>query len=99
MSILIKGMEMPKDCLACRFRDGAWCIALGTDNWRSAYNTAPKGERLPDCPLVKVPEHGRLIDADALEAYWKPDHNRYFDADYFIHTIESAPTIIPAEED
>ena len=74
MSILIKGMDMPEDCLACRFRDGAWCIALGTDNWRAAYNSAPKGERLSDCPLVEIPPHGDLIDKDVLfrsiEAYY-----------------------------
>ena len=35
----------------------------------------------------------RLIDADALKAYWQPDHDREFSADYFIHTIDVAPTI------
>ena len=35
----------------------------------------------------------RLIDADKLIAYWGPDHNRLFYADYFIHTLETAPTV------
>lgn len=34
----------------------------------------------------------RYIDADALKELWQPDHNRKFDADYFIHTIDNAPT-------
>lgn len=37
----------------------------------------------------------RLIDADKLKKYWLPDHNRKFEADYFIHTIDSQPTVEP----
>ena len=37
----------------------------------------------------------RLIDADKLIEYWERDRGRKFDADYFIHTIEHAPTIEP----
>lgn len=45
--------------------------------------------RPSDCPLNEVPEpHGRLIDAEKLKSYWAPDHSRYFDADYFIHTMQ-----------
>ena len=35
----------------------------------------------------------RYINAGALLEYWKPDQGRKFDASYFIHTIEVAPTI------
>lgn len=35
----------------------------------------------------------RLIDADALMKNWERDKGRMFDADYFIFTIEHAPTI------
>ena len=35
----------------------------------------------------------RLIDADALTKNWERDRGRMFDADYFIFTIEHAPTI------
>lgn len=35
----------------------------------------------------------RLIDADALMKNWERDKGRMFDADYFIFTIEDAPTI------
>lgn len=43
----------------------------------------------------------RMIDADRLKAYWQPDHNRTFTADYFIHTIDAQPTVtqwIPCSE-
>lgn len=72
MSVLIKGMEMPGSCYYCPFADGSWgyspphkkrCLISGKD--------MPVDERYvqknqPVCPLVPVPPHGRLIDADAL---------------------------------
>ena len=87
MSILIKGMEMQKNC--------GWCPLRGSCVHRIYMECRPE-----DCPLIEVPEpHGRLIDADKLKSYWEPDHSRYFDADYFIHTIDAAQTIIPASEE
>ena len=44
-------------------------------------------------PLVKVQNHGRLIDADALLESIKGTQ-RYFDLKF---DIESAPTVIPAD--
>ena len=65
MSIIIKGMEMPKSCGDCPFgRDeDAQYYACDLSEW-SVIN--PNGEELrDDCPLVELPPHGRLIDADA----------------------------------
>ena len=54
MDILIKGMEMPKNCGWCPLR--ASCVHRIYMECRPEY-----------CPLIEVPEpHGRLIDADAL---------------------------------
>jgi hypothetical protein len=65
-------------------------------------------ERLADCPLVPVPPHGRLIDADALDdiladqsedAYNRTHAPRSWERalsamrDY----LEDSPTIIPAD--
>ena len=67
MSVLIKGMEMPKTCRNCRlstviaFDKPPLCDALveymSYGDWEA--------KRLDNCPLVPVPKHGRLIDADA----------------------------------
>lgn len=46
MSVLIKGMEMPKNCSLCQF-------CFGSNNicpWTREYATSTK--RHPDCPLV-----------------------------------------------
>ena len=68
MSVIIKGMEMPKSCCDCKFvQKGSqeFCGLLLPDikyseNW----------ERKPTfCPLVDIPPHGRLIDADEAEKY------------------------------
>ena len=58
--------------------------------------------RHPDCPLVEVRPHGRLIEANALGM---TDFEIIMcDGDYkealkmLLRKIETAPTIIPAEE-
>ena len=64
MSVLIKGMEMPKDCIKCPlclFADGHWkCIADGSH--------ADFGGtcRPQNCPLIELPDHGDLVDIDRM---------------------------------
>jgi len=97
MSVLIRGMEMPTSCAECRF-NGVYCYAKGDENQYS---------KLP-CPLVPVPPHGRLIDADALKEIIKahdyPLRAHFNSTDNGMFTIgiqqavDETPTIIPAEE-
>lgn len=59
MSVLIKGMKIPKSEEKCKFFQPA--------PFRDPYcaiNGVCCG--LEDCPLVPVPPHGDLIDRDAL---------------------------------
>lgn len=65
--------------------------------WDNEYNDI--FERALENSIVLPKGHGRLIDADKIIKYWKPDHNRQFDADYFIHTLEVADTIIEADKE
>ena len=93
MSILIKGMEMPKSCAFCRF-NGAYCYAKGDED---AHSIMP-------CPLVPVPSHGDLISRDELEVVVETHYKHHkisrYDRDLLLHylDVEMAPTIIPAEE-
>ena len=89
--VYIKSLEMPESCLDCKVHY-VWgsgrpqCLITGEfiDD-RNAY----KQKRLEDCPLVPVPDHGRLIDADALYEGLVSNHP------VVIHA-KCAPTIIPA---
>lgn len=96
MSIIIKGLEMPKEtyahCMLIKDIDGSVRLHVCTKN----------SEDLSEWEyydLVPVPPHGRLIDADALMRH-KGD---CYDADghllYAVGTgnILCAPTIIEEE--
>lgn len=99
MSIMIKGMEMPKTCKECPFSDHeAWCLISG--DWRERYYM-PKDERSKYCPLIELPSHGRLIDADRLltdRMKSKYYHLPNGDIAIPIIDIEHAPTVIEAED-
>ena len=65
MSILIRGMEMPKNCQECGLYIEGACYAKGYRDYRSIMDMS----KPDDCPLIEIPTpHGRLIDADALIA-------------------------------
>ena len=90
MSILIKGMEMPKteeeSKLLILTPDGVtWLTQLGLGNQK--FDT------------IEVPPHGRLIDADALLADVRAHSESYFADDFAHEWVDVAPTIIPADKD
>ena len=59
MSVYIKGMEMPTRCGECPLS-----LYSHSPCWENG--GALDWEHRPNwCPLVPVPPHGRLIDADA----------------------------------
>jgi len=92
MSVLIKGMEMPKNCDDCR-------LGIDCAYDESQYGYKMMGGRPHNCPLVPVPPHGRLIDAEALKknAYPFPCAIGTEWA-VTLRQINDAPTIIQAEE-
>ncbi len=72
MTILIKGMEMPKSCSKC------WFVEFTMREYKPCYQcyltreTASEQDferrGIRNCPLVEVPTpHGRLIDARVLQ--------------------------------
>ena len=90
MSVYIKGMEMPTKCEECEWsttdRSGFFgCRLTGNIVIRKREKDRPDW-----CPLVHVPEHGRLIDADALCEGRVSNDN-------VVICAKAAPTIIPAD--
>lgn len=92
--LYIPGMEMPEDCDSCaNTKCSLW---LGIE----------KGQRHENCPLVAVPDHGRLIDADVIETGVGILLKEYFlageEEDFkraLVDLVFNAPTVIPADED
>ena len=68
--VYIPGMKMPENCHDCKFGEryglvgDYYCHLL--KNYFTNNVKPPYKERPSECPLVEVPPHGRLIDADAL---------------------------------
>lgn len=103
MSILIKGMRMPENCIKCPMQFGGMCYVMPAEVDES--RVAPTVEDAwkqgkPDwCPLVEIPEpHGRLIDGDALQCKVDDIGLGYYEVlGVTEDTIDSAPTVIEAE--
>ena len=100
MSILIRGMEMQTSCWRCMLsqlyekpREMLVCKITHEEVLRNKVDG--------NCPLVPVPPHGRLIDADALLTLCK-DYAITPDDDEFCKRLEyaltKASTIIETEE-
>ena len=103
-------MEMPKCCRDCRFitYPGHGAIACTALDGIIAFDDdevfKPWKHRMKACPLSKIPaDHGRLIDADALEKSLSEEllsndkkhlKSTWNDA---VAVVFAAPTIIPAE--
>ena len=63
MSVLIKGMEMPKCCDECplgEYEDSEWFSCRLMD---VAYRHMAQCDRLDDCPLVALPEKEDTISS------------------------------------
>ena len=117
MSVYIPGMKMPSGCEGCYFLldCGICCMLMAANCKHKAVGEYrwEKNERHPDCPLVPVPDHGRLVDADALDIYRREeqawhDYELSPDDEYLegvkdgLHEaakqLSVAPTVIPAKE-
>jgi len=78
MSVLIRGMEMPKNCMSCPFPavgvDAYYCHCPTQDGKEYDFKYA---DTIPDtCPLVEIPTpHGRMIAGKTITEI------RYHDAD------------------
>lgn len=101
MGIYIKGMEKPKSCEVCPLGvevDTVYETAIGCRvnfmlRSKGNYNNRPEW-----CPLVPVPPHGRLIDAD--EFLDRAVGTQCFRGDYALmleELVGESTTIIEAE--
>lgn len=108
MSVLIKGLKMPKNCMECPFK--------GFDRAKGKGNICTIDEeislhavldgldvkflKMGDCPLIELPDHGDLIDRDKVREKAHKLPNGY-NHGYFHKCVDElfdyAPVVIPAE--
>jgi hypothetical protein len=99
MSAIVKGMEMPKNCMSCPFPavgvDAYYCHCPTQDGKEYDFKYA---DTIPDtCPLVEISTpHGRLIDADVLKRSAHLDGRVKTCIDTW---IDSQEAVIEAERD
>ena len=95
MGIYIKGMGMPTDWYSCPFSNGAAGCKL------QANIVCAKVYKDHTCPLIPVPDHGRLIDADKLPLEEKVPTVMMHDGEKWLSAYElaMAPTVLPADRD
>lgn len=99
MGVYIKGMGMPKSCFQCEFRtkidpDNLMCIISQKTFEERFYHFENRDE---NCPLITVPPHGRLVDADALQVdMMEIVASGIYGEEDCIDAVIEAPTIIPA---
>ncbi len=108
MSILIKGMRIPKNCCECPLETD-----YGTCGYYSLFveggHDSDWEKRRDDCPLIELPSHGDLIDIGALndamyhEAFETDSDMQKWDSGCWVRYKmfekhrDLAPVIIPAE--
>lgn len=104
--ILIRGIEKPKSCRVCPFRQETYlltrqvCIANHNEELCTGIDKIDES-----CPLFPVAPHGDLIDKDeyrdefmnGVYALCSDDSDNYR-ANAIIDLFDEAPTIIPASE-
>lgn len=102
MSVIVKGMEMPKNCAECRM----WCICEclnDFEDFESICYAVEDGDLVRDknCPLIEIPTpHGRLGDLDKLMTEFMDsdlDHLQRDDWREVIQIVSDADTVIEAE--
>ena len=106
MGVYIKGMEMPVTCCHCPLMgydpDREWFDSMARTGAHICVLTGElidNTKREEHCPLVPVPSHGRLIDAD--EFLKRAIGTKCFRGDYALmleELVGESTTIIPAEE-
>lgn len=102
--VLIKGIEMPKKCLGSLTGVGDCfvvdkCKTFQNTDLDTKYKIA-WDNRLPNCPLAELSEHGRLIDADFLKKTLSAvsgEQRQWFCAEVG-QFIDEAPTVVEATE-
>ena len=97
MSVIVKDMKFPNNCAECERWSICKCLKEYKD-YESILYAVDDGDlvRADDCPLIELPPHGRLIDADELanKTFYSKTSAPYITYKKFC----DAPTVIEGSE-
>lgn len=97
MTVLIRGMEMPKNCLECFAHDGEYAFCQLYSNGIPSRYDIDLLDKPEWCELVELPTpHGKLIDADAFAQ--RVGGAKVLGIKAIAYCLDNAPTVIEAEE-
>ena len=97
--ILIKNMELPKCCYETDGQVVKPCDFLEVCRRKWGVNINALDIHSEACPLVALPEHGRLCDLDLVEEWMRKKHKEHdcpFNIDAFLFALKKFPTIVEA---
>ena len=101
MGVYIKGMKMPESCCCCTFfeelEDDSVCTVCHARKHNNSLDHVSIFKRADWCPLIEVPKHGRLIDADLLFQHILLTNGNLYANVIKTDFLDIMPTIIEAE--
>lgn len=115
MSVVVKGMKMPENCIECM--SSGLRTAIKCTEWTKISAGCRENERAWSCPLVDLGKHGDLIDRDAFKADYgmkddcadceKEMHGKVKACEYdriyskmdFCNWLDDADVVIEAEDE
>ena len=103
-SIIVKGMQIPENCIKCPLQFGGWCYVAPPEIDERVAPTVDEAveQGKPEwCPLVDLGKHGDLIDRDELKKEFPKDADWEYPVntnEYVCEMIDKAKTVIEAEE-
>ena len=100
--IVIRNMEMPKECFKnvkqyCLKFYSCSIVKQYLDIKNDTSQVDIYHKRLDGCPLVELPPHGRLIDADKLKKKMGERFSTGSEVGY-MWLVDDAPTILEASK-
>ena len=103
MSVMIKGMKKPSNCIWTEKCVGYKCPLLNDEdccNLQDCKEEWTWADQYAGCPLVELPEHhGRLIDERvAYDKIAEQEGGYYMDMDGVDMGLQETPTVIEAED-
>lgn len=105
--IYIPNFDAPECCARCKFFEKFIGIGMFAPIGHCGINgeeTLYLHEKNSKCPLIPIPDHGRLIDGDALMEHLVGSHDMWIEYEHINvatddeRIVEEQATVIPASK-